>query len=109
MVRSKARGSIGSWFADVDGERLACVHRHWIKGTLHNDPEAVPKDPKWVELISAIKETRKVVVTRDEVRSENGLSVFKRQGYEAVYRVGEIGVGAKSFRFRLVERLRELE
>jgi hypothetical protein len=36
-AKIKAKGTRGSWYADVGSERLPCIHTHWLKGTVYDD------------------------------------------------------------------------
>lgn len=102
----KARGERGSWFAEVAGERLPCVHAYWIKGNKHRDPGFDASKPQWQELLAAISKKRKVIVTND-VRIESG--GFQRTGYVAAFAVDEIRTDDGCLTFNLVERLLELK
>jgi hypothetical protein len=101
-VKKKALGERGSWFATVDGERLPCVHQHWITGTRHCDPH-VRTDGKWPNFIEAIEAGKKVIVTKDDV------TTWTRTGYVAVFRVENVVVDETGLCFDLAERLDELK
>lgn len=106
LPRCKAIGERGSWFALIDGERLPCVHRHWVTGTHHCDPN-VGHDVKWTELIEAISELKRVVLTSDHVSSDE--KSFVRTGYIAVFRIDNLSNVDGNLEFDLVERLIELD
>jgi len=88
----KVVGKRGSWFARAGKEDLPCVHKEWFKsGNPHNyyyDEGAKPGEKKWDELIDAIKQKKRVILTND--RWENGN--FERTGYIAIYDVDSITV-----------------
>jgi hypothetical protein len=101
-VKKKAIGEHGSWFATVDGERLPCVHQHWIKGKMHCDPN--PEcDGRWPAFIAAIESGKKVIVTRDNIET------WTRTGYVATFKVDNVVVNATGLCFELVERIDELK
>lgn len=111
MAKIRARGERGSWFADVNGERLPCVHRHWITGTRHSDPGYVEGEGQWPAFLDAIKSKQRVVLTNDDPISapekKSGLA-FNRTGYIAVFKVGNIEADEIGLRFDLVERVCDL-
>ncbi|MBB3264042.1 hypothetical protein FHW79_001657 [Azospirillum sp. OGB3] len=105
MAKVKAIGQRGSWFADVDGERLPCVHQHWVAGNRYHDPQAIPGEKKWDELIGAIRRGR-VILTKDKVSADQ--RSFKRRGYVAVFAVDDVKVYGNDLTFRLANRISEL-
>jgi hypothetical protein len=108
---AKAIGERGSWFASVDGERLPCVHRHWINGTTHLDPCLDLTNSKFVELVDGIRESGKIVLTNDEVTgdpdTDEGMT-FVRSGYIAVFSVDNLTTDNGGLQFELKERLLDL-
>ena len=110
MTKSKATGKRGSWFADVDGQSLPCVHKHWWKGGRYDDPQIMPGSPKDEELVAAIQQHGRVVLTNDSpYDAGEGKTGFTRTGYIAVYSVDDITFDQKGLRFRFVSRLKELK
>lgn len=111
-MRKKAVGSRGSWFASVDGEQLPCVHRHWMKGMYHADPGYVEGESQWPALVSAIRAKKRVILTNDEAfpvsENKHGMG-FTRTGYIAVFAVENIEADEGSLRFKLVERICDLQ
>ena len=109
---SKALGERGSWFAKVEGERLPCVHQHWVRGQRHLDPNYDETDPKFVELVDEISRLKRVILTKDNVihnsAKKSGIG-FERTGYIAVFDVGDVSVGPEGLGFDLVKRVRELK
>ena len=110
MGKKKASGTRGSWFATVDGELLPCVNAYFLRpGALYNDPD-LQDTPKGVELVKAIQEKRRVILTRDEpIFDEFDRITFKRTGYVAVFSVGEIEFDSAGLRFKFLERLENLQ
>ena len=107
----KATGERGSWFATVGSERLPCVHRHWVTGTRHADPGYVPDEPKWIELLSAIRAGGRVVLTKDRPVDAPGKKsgfVFEREGYIAIFDVANVVADDDGLRFDLVRRVQEI-
>lgn len=109
----KPRGYRGSWLADWQGERLACVHNHWHRGEWYNDPYA-KLDPhgKWASFISAISSKRKVIETIDDVPEDEHFGIWKRMGYIGLWEVDNIETipnrdvpGTHHLRFRFAKRL----
>ena len=112
MANCKAIGERGSWFATVNGERLPCVHKHWIKFTHHCDPGYVEGERQWDELFAAIMEGKKIIVTKDDVESrpdrKSGAG-FTRTGYVAVFAVDNVTADESGLRFDLKNRLCDLQ
>lgn len=100
-----ATGARGSWFAEVAGESLPCVHRHWLKGHHYCDPHAEPGRPPWDDFISAIARCGKVVLTEDD---HLGGGAFRRTGYIAVWSVANVEVSGSKLTFDMVDRLADL-
>jgi len=109
---TKAIGERGSWFARVGGERLPCVHKHWVRGSTHVDPNYDADDPKFVELVEEISRLKRVILTKDNVvenpAKKSGIG-FERTGYIAVFDVGDVSVGPKGLQFDLLNRVCELK
>lgn len=106
----RASGTRGSWFAIVDREALPCVHKHWWCNGSYNDPELRPS-PKADQLVEAIRNVKKVILTADDVLSgagDGGETGFTRAGYIAVYSVDDVEFDEAGLRFRFVERLVKL-
>jgi hypothetical protein len=79
VEKKKALGFRGSWFADVDGETLPCVHQHWwAPGGRYDDPGLQPGMPKGDELVASIAaEIRRRAPSAERVVFETGpLSVW---------------------------------
>lgn len=108
MKKWKAKGHRGSWFAELDGESLPCVHKHWMVGLTHNDPQVKPGDPQSDQLVAAIVQARRVILTNDNPHVAERGTGFTRTGYVAEYGVDEIEFDSAGLRFRFVSRLREL-
>jgi hypothetical protein len=104
--KTKAVGHRGSWFAEVDGELLPCVHKHWWRGRSYHDPNARPGDVKWNELIEAIRDKGRVVLTDDRVSDDE--TAFERSGYIAVYEVANLQVEGSHLKFDFVRRIANL-
>lgn len=112
MDRKRAVGSRGSWFAEVEGETLPCVHRHWwAAGGRYDDPGLQPGTPKGDELVAAIAACKRVILTDDKATFDEGGRVagFERTGYIAVYSVDRVEYDNAGLRFKFVKRLSELE
>jgi hypothetical protein len=103
---AKAIGQRGSWFANVDGERLPCVHEYFYEKSRYRSP-APENDPQHVALIEAIQATGKVILTKDKVHGDG--EGFERLAYIAVFSVDEIVWENNVLTFRFKERLRDLK
>jgi hypothetical protein len=112
VAKTKAVGERGSWFAKVNGERLACVHKHWISGTHHCDPGYIEGESQWPDLLTTIKETGKVIVTKDDLipqpEKKSGMA-FNRTGYIAVFSVDNIEADETGLKFDLKSRICDLQ
>jgi hypothetical protein len=109
-MKLKATGSRGSWFAEVAGERLPCVHSRWLrKGGLYHDPNAAPGTPKFDEHFEAIRRGGRVILTKSEIADPDGGFGFARTEYVALFSVSEVAVFGTDLTFRLGARLAELE
>ena len=106
MVKAKATGNIGSWLAEVNGELLPCVHRHWLRGMTYHDPQAIPGDRKWDDFVGAIRRGR-VILTSDDVSEDE--RVFNRKEYIAIFAVEDVQMDGNGLTFRLTKRLVDLE
>jgi hypothetical protein len=105
------RGHRGSWFAEWQGKSYPCIHNHWRRGRLHDDPYAIPGVPKWDEFIAAILEG-KVIETRDIVPQDLKDGAWIRDGYIALWEIDNIEVtpntacqGCSHLRFHFARRL----
>lgn len=98
----KPVGSPGNWFAEIGGTSLPCVHRHWVRGGLHDDPNVVDSRD-YQRLISGIREKGYVILTTDEVIDEK--KSFKRTGYIAIFGVKDLEVAGTHLTFRLGEKI----
>src|ERR1700730_9351791 len=110
MDTKKAIGARGDWFADVDGERLPCVHKYWWENRTYNDKK-LRSGPKATELVEAIKELKRVILTDDITtfeEDEEGSVRFVRTGYIAVWAVDDIEFDANGLRFKFKKRLAHL-
>ena len=106
--QKKAVGQQGSWFATVDGERLPCVHQHWVhsdNGTLHYcDP--IPNretNPKYPDYFKEIESCGMVILTKDKVPE------WQRLGYIAVFRIDNFRLDETGLNFDLIERVCNLQ
>ena len=114
----KAIGQRGSWFAEVDGQLLPCVHQYWLQGLSYHDPFAYdgsvvrnPDDPiqeKVLEFVEAIARDKFVILTEDkpELDTAGRVRAFQRTNYIAVYSIGDFSFDGKDGqRFRLTKRI----
>lgn len=123
-MRLKARGERGSWFAEVEGERLPCVHMHWFqfRTATYDDPWLRPGEAKADELFEALKTTRRAIFTDDKVigtkapsRLDDGTidkgerPLFERTGYRMLYEVAEVVFDQNGLRFKCTNKLAELK
>lgn len=115
MDTKKATGQTGSWFAKVDGIPLPCVHKHWLNGLNYHDPfhrHDGANDNKINELVSAIQNSSRVILTNDEPTIDHSGEVigFKRTSYIAVFSVADVQYSETGgLRFRLAERICNLK
>ena len=112
VEKKKAIGFRGSWFADVDGESLPCVHKHWwASGGRYDDPGLQPGMPKGDELAAAIAAKKRVILTNDMASFDDDGKVigFDRTGYIAIYSVDGIEYDEAGLRFKFVKRLDDLK
>lgn len=113
MGSKKAIGQRGSWFAKVDGISIPCAHKYWLNGLHYHDPFTAHTagQDKIDELVQAIKEVGKVVMTDDkpERNSVGEVVGFVRLGYIALYAVEDVSYDhAGGLRFRIAKRLENL-
>jgi hypothetical protein len=100
----QAKGNRGSWFAEVDGERLPCVHRYWLTDGRYEDPGCMPKVGKWPRFIRAIRDGQRVLMTESkvEVRPDRKSGrAFSRTAYLYVADVENVEADEQSLRFKL--------
>lgn len=112
MPKAKAIGERGSWFAKVNGERIPCVHLHWVQRLRHVDPGYIEGESPWPEFVQAIRDCGKVILTKDDAiaapEKKSGFS-FNRTGYIAVYSVANIEANEQGLSFDLTGRLCDLQ
>ena len=109
-MKLKATGSRGSWFAEVAGEQLPCVHSRWLrKGGRYHDPNAAPGTPKFDEHFEAIRRCGRVILTRSDISDPVGGFGFARKEYVAIFAVSDIAVSGTDLTFQLGARLAELD
>jgi hypothetical protein len=76
------------------------------------DPGYDPGNPKFVELVDAIRREGRVVFTKDDVQpsviSKSGVA-FERTGYIAVFEVGGVVTDENGLGFDLRRRVCELQ
>ncbi|TPK82662.1 hypothetical protein [Mesorhizobium sp. B2-4-17] len=115
MTPAKAKGHRGSWFANVDGESLPCVHKYWVKGLVHHDRfqrRGYANSSQILELVQAVQQTERVILTDDKpiVDAAGNLIGFERKGYIAIYAVDDVTYSPEEgLKFRLVQRIRSLQ
>jgi hypothetical protein len=109
MLKYTAAGKRGSWFAIVNGESLPCVHSRWTQRGEYHDPNAKPGTPKWDEHFAAIKDGGRVILTRSIIATEALGFGFERAEYVAVFGVDNAEISDNGLRFRLRDRLMDLE
>jgi len=105
MGKRKAIGHRGSWFADVGGESLPCVHRYWWKNGEYHDPNFHSLDGQWSKLIDALKSKGRAILTNDDTPDKG--NSFTRTGYIAVYEIEDVRI-EDGLRFRFVRKIEEL-
>lgn len=109
MPKYRATGRRGSWFADVNGESLPCVHSRWCQRGIYHDPNATPGIPKWDEHYAAIRDGKRVILTKSTIDdTERGFG-FARSEYVAIFEVYDVEVKGNDLRFKLGKRCAELE
>lgn len=114
MQPKKATGSIGSWFATVEGETLPCVHEYWwVKGDparrRHYHDKLLRSSPHNDAFVSAIRESGKVILTSDTPKSPSDPVPFKRAGYIAIWKVEDVEFDDFGLKFRFVDKLANLK
>jgi len=57
MRHLKATGQRGSWFAEVGGEQLPCVHQYWSRSGKYDDPYVSENTPPWPEFLHGLHAT----------------------------------------------------
>jgi hypothetical protein len=105
MEKRKAYGHRGSWFAEVDGESLPCVHRYWWRGGRYHDPN-FQRGGQWDDLLEGLRSKGRAILTDDE--TPDGGGSFRRLSYIAVYSIDDVEVRDDGLHFRFVERLENL-
>jgi hypothetical protein len=108
--KKKAVGQRGAWFAEADGDRLPCVHEYWYSRKNYNDTEAIPRNSRFEELVSAIRSKGRVIMQKDKPprRNSEGQTILERDGYIDVFLVDAIEFDHHGLRFRVTERLCDL-
>ncbi len=111
ILTKKAIGQRGSWFADVDGETLPCVHEHWYqRPPRYHDPEFISGntlDDRYDKFVDSIRSYARVIMQKDKKSHKNtaGQTVLELDGYIAVFCVDSITYDRTGLRFRVTNRL----
>jgi len=105
MIPKKAKGSIGSWFATVDGESLPCVHKHWWVKTARYNDHLLRSSPQADEFVAAIREKKRVILKISKPNSEANPVPFKHVEYVAVWEVDNIDFDENGLRFQFIKSL----
>jgi len=112
----KAIGRRGSWFAEVAGEKLPCIHRHWLKVFDYHDPfdrrHEAAKQRKIAEYVDAIRSAGRVILTDDDAiyDPDGKVSGFSRTSYIAIYGVDNVSFDtANGLTLQISTRLENLE
>ena len=104
-LKYKAIGEQGSWFAEVNGARLPCIHNYWLKRLHYCDPGVRPGEKQWDEFIAAIQAGGEVILTNS---SPNESGIFERKGYICAWKVSPPQVTENGLEFDLISRDLEL-
>ena len=92
-----------TWFASLDGERLACVHEHWLgPDGIYRDPNGTPGMRQFDEYVSVVRNCRKVILTRSKIDDPVRGFGFHRKGYLSVLKVEDVQVNGNELTFRVV-------
>lgn len=93
-------GSQGSFFAKYAGESLPCVFERWRDGDRYRDPGVKPSSKKWLNYFAAMRDGRKVILTRQK-ELENG--TFRRKGYVGIYEIADCHMSDDRLEFTFVK------
>lgn len=112
ILNIKATGQRGSWFANVNGESVPCVHKHWThtaRGSMtYDDPHYLPEtDAKWGPFLGTLKALKRAILTSDDVFDDGHR--FERTGYIALYEIDHVEIIGSHLRFQFVRRLANLD
>lgn len=99
-------GHQGSWYAEWEGEKVPCIHRHPTLLTgMHYEAPIWDAPERHLRYLDDIRRLGKVVLTKSELL-ETGH--YARQGYIALFRVENVELDAEgSIHLDLVERLHD--
>ncbi len=104
----KAKGKRGSWFATWQKENLPCVHEEWYnhkQGGLpfYLDPGVKLGEKQWDDFIDALKNKKRVILTRDEYTEPKN---FKRSDYQGIFDIDNIAIDDAGLRFDFIKRIK---
>lgn len=102
----KAVGYPGSWFAKVGDELLPCVHAERFAENIYTEPYVKAGKGKWPKFLTAIRDGRRVVVTKNIMKNGEPL---RRAGYDGVYRVEDFSLNGSIMTFRRTDLLQTLK
>jgi hypothetical protein len=105
LPKARARGYRGSWYADVNGERLPCVHQKNKDGAVYD--AACLDDKRHRKLLHDIQAAGRVVLRLSERESEN--HPWEAKGYDGVWAVEDVKLENGRFTLRFSQRLIELQ
>ena len=101
----KAKGVRGTWYAEVNGERLPCIHDKNMKNGLYRAPKA--DDDRHAQLLADIVDTGKVIMRKSERDDES--QPWTSKGYIAVWSVSDAKIEDGELTFQFVDRLMDLK
>ncbi|MBL9065398.1 MAG: hypothetical protein JNN10_03795 [Sphingopyxis sp.] len=102
---AKAKGIRGTWYAEVNGEKLPCIHDKNMKDGEYRAPNA--DDDRHRKLLNDIVRTGRVVM-RKSVREDDS-QPWTAIGYVAVWSVADAKIENGMLTFRFVDRLIDLK
>ena len=116
MSLPKAIGSIGGWFATVNGREYPVVHDYWTEtaeGSMkYHDEKLSLEHPKVPKFVNAIRDDGKVVLQKSKVKETrpDGTILFERIEYIALFEVEPESVihDDQGLRFTITSRLLDL-
>ena len=102
---AKAKGLRGTWYADVNGERLPCIHDKNMRAGIYRAPNA--DDERHQQLLSDIIASGKVIMRKSEREGED--QSWTSKGYIAVWSVADAKIENGELTFKFVDRLIDLK
>ena len=109
MIKKKAVGNQGNWFAKVGEDSFPCVWDFWAvtkNGKLYYNDTGIYNAPKVDHYVEALRNKKTAILRKRKLGDD---AIWESAGYIAMYEIDEIEYDQEGLRFRFVNRIQELK